>query len=290
MNEVEIITAGKERKEASRRELQKLRQAARAKYDGMQASIMSACQRHIAIIAAEQARVDQQYAHLRGWSRSAPQRQKKHSGSFREAVATGFDILARGAEAKCLEGYASGSTVKPVPGRMNFTFYTYWGWIREAINTLEPNPVSSRLKDLLAELAAAKGIFSRKGGAELRRKAGLKGLHELAAELHISHSSLRTIAVRLGLTDASSRRAQSHCFDRTAVSQLKDVLDDLISRREAARLVNLSLAGFDEFCFRRSIQPLIRLKGRSPSADQFRRSELAAAIARDGSHGACRAT
>lgn len=102
------------------------------------------------------------HAHLRGWSRCAPQRQKKHSGSFRKAVATGFDILARGAETECLEDYASGSTVKPVLGRMNFTFYTYWGWIREVINTLESNPVSSRLKDLLAELAASKGIFSRK--------------------------------------------------------------------------------------------------------------------------------
>ena len=218
------------------------------------------------------------HAHLRGWSKQAPQRQRKHSRAFREAVACGFDILAQGSEAECLETYAAGSPVAPVPGRMNFAFYTYWGWVREAINTLEPNAVSSRLKDLLAELAATKGIFSRKGGAELRRKAGLKGLNELADELHISNRSLRAIAVKLGLTDTSSRRAQSHCFDGAAVSQLKDVLDDLVSRGEAARLVNLSLAGFDEFCFRGSIRPLIRLKGRSASADQFRRSELVAAI------------
>lgn len=225
------------------------------------------------------------YAHLCGWSVSAPQRQKKHSSSFRNAVAVGFDILARGAEADCLQTYAAGSPVVPIPGRMNFMFNAYWGWLREAITKLEASPISSRLKELLLELAATRGVFSRKGGAELRRKVGLKGLHELAAELGISHNSLRAVAVRLGLTDVSSRRAQAHCFDRAAVSQLKDFLDDLVSRREAARLVNLSLAGFDEFCFRNSIQPFIRLKGRSPSADQFRRSELAAAITGETSSG-----
>lgn len=62
MNDMDTITASRRGKEASHRELLRLRQAARDKYDGMQASIMSACQRHIAIISAEQTRVDQQYA------------------------------------------------------------------------------------------------------------------------------------------------------------------------------------------------------------------------------------
>ena len=228
------------------------------------------------------------YAQLRGWSEKAPQRRKKHSSIFRDAVGIGFDILAHGAEVECLEGYAAGSPVTPVPGRMNYMFDAYWGWIRWTINNLEASPISSRLRALLPELAAAKGVFSRKGGAEFRRQAGLKGLHELAAELHISVNSLRAMSVQLGLTDASSRRAQAHCFDRAAVSRLKDVLDDLVPRREAARLVNRSLPSFEEFCFHRRIQPFIRLKGRSPSADQFRRSELAAAIEDDGWDRRCR--
>lgn len=218
------------------------------------------------------------YAQLRGWSEKAPQRRKKHSRSFREAVAVGFDVLALGAEVECLQDYAAGSPIVPVPGRINYMFNGYWGWLREAINKLEVSCISARLKRLLPELAAMKGIFSRKGGAEFRRQVGLKGLHELSADLHISHSSLRAVAVKLGITDASSRRAQAHCFDRAAVAQLKSLLDDLVSRKEAAGLVDLSLAGFEDFCFRHKLQPFIRLNGSSPSADQFRRSELAAAV------------
>lgn len=215
------------------------------------------------------------FASLNGWRSEALFRRRYSAAQRREAVREGFSFLCEGENGirRCLSTYAEGGTVLAEPGRVNFTIYTYWGWLRDAVRALPVGKCADAIRTTMEAAALERGVASRKPRVP-HASVEVFTLYRLAETLGISAHALRTIALKLGLTTKISNKSDCHFFQRTAVDTLRSVLADLVDRADAIKLVGTDDSSFDQHCAAAGIEPLVRMGGRARIHDHFRKADL----------------
>ena len=218
-------------------------------------------------------------ASLHGW-RATPEFGKRGRSKNRCAsVRIGFETIREGAAGieRCLRSYALGSTVTSASDRINYSIYTYFGWIYNPSVQLGDGPLKTCLLEAMDRVAAERGIFSRKRRKHARMATGLLTLYELAPQLGLKPAKLREIAVKLGLTAANITKSQSHSFCEAAVLTIRSTLEDLVPRPAACEIAGVEGLAFENWCKRNGVSSFVRLGGPSKNSDQFLKGQLLAA-------------